>query len=86
MKYHFNLYIAGRSERSKQFIETMQERIQDRFNSEAVLEVIDLIDSPEKAEEMKVVVTPTLVRMDPEPRVRVIGFHMVEEKHLMRLQ
>ena len=37
------------------------------------LEIIDVLEHPEAAEEARIVVTPTLIRVRPEPVRRLVG-------------
>jgi circadian clock protein KaiB len=45
----------------------------ERLGTEYDLEVIDVIVSPQEAEDHKIIATPTLIRMSPEPIRRIIG-------------
>jgi circadian clock protein KaiB len=70
-KYLLKLYVTGRTPRSQQAIDNLRSLIAD--NERYELEIIDVLEEPEKAEAHKVLATPTLVRELPPPLRRVIG-------------
>ena len=47
--------------------------MEDALNSNCSLEVIDVINNPELAEKAKILATPTLVKVAPEPVRKIIG-------------
>ncbi len=72
MTASLRLYIVGgtlASERALGAIDVLRERLGDQ----AQVEVVDLRESPEVAEEEKILATPLLVRLDPPPVRRVAG-------------
>ena len=65
------LYIAGDGHRASQAraaISGLTERVRD-----CDVEIVDVMAEPAKAEEARVIATPTLVRVHPPPVLRVIG-------------
>lgn len=65
------LYVAGEGHRSSQARRAaawLAERIRD-----CDVEIVDVMTEPAKAEEARVIATPTLVRLHPQPVLRVIG-------------
>ncbi len=67
------LYIAGASPRSERAIAHI-ERIRDIYLRErCVLQVIDVLERPDRAEAAGIMATPTLVREQPRPERRIIG-------------
>ena len=71
--YQFKLYVTGKSVRSQLAIENLK-RICDReFGTDAAVEVIDVLATPEHAETARILTTPTLIRELPEPERRVTG-------------
>jgi circadian clock protein KaiB len=67
------LYLAGDSAPS--MLARMQlELVRERLGGEDwEVEVVDVFESPEVAEADRIVATPVLVRLCPEPRLSVIG-------------
>jgi CheY-like chemotaxis protein len=67
------LYIVGRSRRMDTTIDNLHEIIQEKWVGEYSLEVIDLLESPELAEQDQIFTTPTLCKISPAPAKRLIG-------------
>lgn len=65
------LYVAGDGMRSAQ-ARRAAEWLRDRI-AECDVEVVDVLTEPDRAEEGRVIATPTLVRVRPEPVLRVVG-------------
>ncbi len=71
--YEFKLYVVGRTPKSVEIVEELVQLLEDALDGHYHLEVIDVVENPELAEEDKIVATPTLERVSPEPVRRVIG-------------
>ncbi|MFE0098757.1 circadian clock KaiB family protein [Streptomyces sp. NPDC059009] len=71
--YSFVLYAAGTTERSTTALANLRllccTHIPNRFE----IKVVDVLGKPELADEARVFATPTVVRVAPPPRRRVIG-------------
>lgn len=48
-------------------------RLLDDIGVQYELEVVDVDDDPMRAEEDRILVTPTLMRLSPPPQLRVVG-------------
>lgn len=67
------LFVAGRDRpRSLGAIARLHEIVAGHA-PHAQVEIVDVLVAPERAEEGRVIVTPTLVRRAPDPPVRLIG-------------
>jgi circadian clock protein KaiB len=64
------LYIAGNTPNSMLAISNLQASLGDSPHD---LEVVDVLEHPERALDDGVFVTPTLVRLAPEPERTMIG-------------
>ncbi len=71
--YTFLLYITGRNKRSGEVIETIKGFLEERFNGQHSLEIIDVLEDPQRAEEDMILATPTLIRSAPPPTRKIIG-------------
>ena len=69
----FCLFIAGESARSQRALENLDRIFKTSPETRFELEVIDVIASPERAEEERILATPTLIKDFPPPRRRVTG-------------
>jgi len=72
-QYLLKLYVTGRTPRSQQAIDNLDALLKDGSHDHYRLEVIDVLEDPQRAEEHKVLATPTLIKELPPPVRRVIG-------------
>lgn len=73
MHYILRLYIAGPAQHSQHAIQRLQDICAKHFNGQYELEVIDVLERPEMAEQDKITATPTLVRELPPPMRKIVG-------------
>ena len=71
--WHLCLFVARESSASATAIVQLKRIVAEYLPPKSIVEVIDLYDEPERAEEEQVLAIPTLVRKTPEPVRRVIG-------------
>ena len=69
----FQLFVAGETSRSRRAIENLDRILKTAPKTLCEVEVIDVLMSPERAEEERILATPTLIREYPPPRRRVTG-------------
>jgi circadian clock protein KaiB len=69
----FRLYVLGRTSRARNAEQQLRDLCARRIRSRYEIEVVDLIETPALADAERIVATPTLERIQPPPRVRVIG-------------
>jgi len=72
-RFQFTLFVAGESPRSQRAIANLRRIAQERLGGDYELIVVDVQQEPERAEEERILTTPTLVKRAPEPRRRVTG-------------
>lgn len=73
MRTSLRLYVTGTSPRSQRAITSLRAICDERLGTEYELEIIDVVASPQEAEDHKIIATPTLIRIAPEPVRRIIG-------------
>jgi circadian clock protein KaiB len=83
--YELKLYIIGRTPKSVQVIEELVKLLEDALDGHYHLEVIDVIEKPEQAENNSVLATPTLEKVTPEPVRKIIGNLSDKERVLLAL-
>lgn len=66
------LYVSGQALNSRAAIRNL-ESLRARLSGDANVEVIDVRQQPELAEQDRILATPTLVRREPEPIRKIIG-------------
>ncbi|CAN5730671.1 hypothetical protein BH18ACT15_BH18ACT15_04490 [soil metagenome] len=71
--YSFRLYVTGETTASREATENLRAICEARLAGRYELEIIDVLESPEAAEDERIVATPTVVRLLPSPKERVIG-------------
>jgi circadian clock protein KaiB len=72
-KIIISLYVTGDSASSQRALVNVRRICDHGINGEYELNVIDVLQSPHQAEQMRILATPTLVRESPLPARRVIG-------------
>lgn len=71
-KAKLTLFVAGDSSRTTQAIENFR-LLCDVCGDMIEIEVVDILENPQLAEQERVFATPMLVKMAPPPRRRIIG-------------
>lgn len=84
-KYELKLYVTGKTTRSEQAIRNLESICAEAFGGEYVLKVIDVLESPQEAEDDKILATPTLMKTLPPPIRRIIGDLSERDKVLLAL-
>jgi circadian clock protein KaiB len=71
--YILKLYITGQTPRSAQAIANLRRICADWLGGQCEISVIDVLEQPDLAEQDRVLATPTLIKVAPQPTRRVIG-------------
>ncbi len=79
------LYIAGQTPKSILALENITKYSREHLRAKYTIEVIDLLKSPQLAEDDQIFAIPTLVRKMPTPLRKIIGDLSDKEKVLMGL-
>lgn len=79
------LYVAGNTLNSVRALKTLQNILEQEFQGIYALKVIDVVKSPQLAEEDKILATPTLAKVLPPPVRKLIGDLSDREKVLIGL-
>jgi circadian clock protein KaiB len=83
--WEFWLYIAGQTPKSILALENITKYSKEHIKAKYTIEVIDLLKSPQLAENDQIFAIPTLVRKVPEPLRKIIGDLSDKEKVLIGL-
>ena len=83
--YILKLYVAGNTPNSMRALATLRDILESKFKGVYALKVIDVLKSPQLAEEDKILATPTLAKILPPPVRRIIGDLSDREKVLIGL-
>lgn len=71
-KYVLRLYVTGRSPRSEHAIANLKHLCEEELKDYTV-DIIDVLEQPQLAENEKIMATPTLIKELPPPLRRIIG-------------
>lgn len=83
--YVLKLYVAGNTSNSVRALKTLKDILEQDFQGVYALKVIDVIKNPQLAEEDKILATPTLAKVLPQPVRKIIGDLSDREKVLIGL-
>jgi circadian clock protein KaiB len=72
-RLRLRLYVAGNAPNSIRAIENARAICAVHFPATHELEIVDLLEHPQRALADRIIVTPTLIRLSPLPAQRVIG-------------
>lgn len=85
-KYLLRLFVTGASTRTATAISNLRRICEQELDGQFDLEIIDVLEFPELAEDEKILATPTLIKSLPLPLRRVIGDLSNTEKVLLGLE
>ncbi len=67
------LYVAGNAPNSAQAVSNLETICREYLNGTHDLEIIDVLEHPERAMAAGILVTPTLSKLYPLPTAQVVG-------------
>lgn len=85
-KYLLRLFVTGASSRTTVAIKNLKRICEQELEGQYDLEIIDVLEFPELAEDERILATPTLIKSLPLPLRRVIGDLSDKEKVLLGLE
>lgn len=72
-QYVMTLFVAGDSSRSERAIHNLMQLCENDMPDDYEVTIIDVLEQPSIAEDEKIMVTPTLIKLAPLPLRRIIG-------------
>jgi circadian clock protein KaiB len=84
-KFKLRLYITGKTPKSERAIANLKKLCERGLEGLYDLQIIDVLESPQLAEDEKILATPTLIKDLPPPLKRIIGDLSDSEKVLLGL-
>ena len=84
-QYVLKLYITGKTPRTETAVTTLRKICEEELRGQYQLVVIDILENPQLAEDEKILATPTLIKVLPQPLRRIIGDLSTREKVLLGL-
>jgi circadian clock protein KaiB len=79
------LYVAGHGPNSLRAIANAKAICEQHFASAHEIEIVDMLEHPQRALDDRIIVTPTLLRVAPLPARRLIGTLSDTDQVLMAL-
>ncbi len=71
--HKFRLYVAGDTQNSAQAFANLTAMCRMHLPDQYEIELVDVFREPKRALEDHILMTPTLVRLEPSPSGRIIG-------------
>jgi circadian clock protein KaiB len=71
--WDLTLYVAGQTRKSVTALENLKRFCDTHLSGQYRIEVVDLLDQPQLAQQDQILAIPTLVRKLPEPIRKIIG-------------
>ena len=85
-KYILTLYVTGTSPRTQIAIDNLNRICSQELADRYELEIVDVLEHPQRAEDERILATPTLIKQLPPPLRRVIGDLSDKDKVLLGLE
>jgi circadian clock protein KaiB len=83
--YILKLYVTGRTPRTMRAIANLQRICDEDLHGLYELQIIDVLEDPQQAEDERILATPTLIKQLPPPLRRIIGDLSDKDKVLLGL-
>jgi circadian clock protein KaiB len=83
--YLLKLYVTGKTPRTEKAIANLRRICEEDLHGQYELQIIDVLQHPQLAEDEKILATPTLIKRLPPPLRRVIGDLSDRDKVLLGL-
>jgi circadian clock protein KaiB len=83
--YILKLYVTGKTPRTERAVANLRRICTEDLRGKYELQIIDVLENPQLAEDEKILATPTLIKRLPPPLRRVIGDLSDKEKVLLGL-
>ena len=85
-KIILRLYVTGSTPRSMKAIASLKAVCEGELEDNVDLQIIDVLEQPQLAEDEKIIATPTLIKEIPPPLRRIIGDLSDKERVLLGLE
>ena len=71
--FQFQLYVSGDTPRSHLAASNLRELLDNAAPGNFELEVVDVLERPDLAEQQRILATPFAIKVSPPPARRVVG-------------
>ena len=83
--WELTLFVAGRNFETQKIFYQLKRICDDYLNDRFQINVVDVLEKPEEADNFDIIATPTLIRLKPQPVRRILGDLSLTEKVLSGL-
>ncbi len=84
-EFRLYLYISGQASKSIEDAQNLKVLLDKRLKNQYSFEVVNVLDHPQRAQDDKILATPTLIKIAPPPEKRVVGDLSDKERVLTAL-
>jgi circadian clock protein KaiB len=85
-QFLLKLYVTGKTTKAEAAIANLRRICEEELGGKYELQIIDVLEHPQVAEDDKILATPTLIKRLPPPLRRVIGDLSDKHKVLLGLE
>lgn len=85
-QYLLKLYVTGKTAKANEAIANLRRICEEELRGQYELQIIDVLEEPQLAEDERILATPTLIKRLPPPLRRVIGDLSDKHKVLLGLE
>jgi circadian clock protein KaiB len=85
-EYILKLYVTGKTSKAEVAIANLRRICDEELQGKYELQIIDVLEQPQAAEDDRILATPTLIKRLPPPLRRVIGDLSDKHKVLLGLE
>ena len=85
IEYTLNLYVLGKTPKSLNAINSLQEICEKELNGRCLLEITDIQENPQVLENERIFVTPILIKKHPQPICMFFGDFTDKERIIEEL-
>ncbi|HSU96636.1 MAG TPA: circadian clock protein KaiB [Gemmatimonadaceae bacterium] len=85
-RYVLKLYVTGKTPNTERAINNLRRICAEELQGQYEMQIIDVLENPQMAEDDKILATPTLIKRLPPPLRRVIGDLSDKHKVLLGLE
>lgn len=71
--HSFKLFVTGDTPRARNATRALRALCEAKLTKDYEIDVVDVLERPEEAEEHRIIVTPAVLKMRPPPPRRAIG-------------
>jgi len=84
-RFVLKLYVNGQSPNGERAIANLRRICDEELGEHYEMQIIDVLEHPQLAEDQRIIATPTLIKESPPPLRRLIGNLSDREKVLLGL-